>query len=135
MQCFNPHENFPYNLIYLKPNRNFVFVGMSGSGKSHFLITFFHNLNKVGYVHPFDRVLICYQEMQPIYERFSQIIESQGGVATFHHGIPSDLLDDVDGAVQRTAIIIDDLMLEAMNTLQCIAFSSPGVTSNSLVSF
>jgi len=82
---------------------NALVAGPSQSGKTWWIMKL---LSTPGSIIPNpQRILYCYAEWQPAYQKLSGNVE-------FVKGLPADILSKLDGSL-RTLIILDDLMMES----------------------
>lgn len=83
-----------------------IVAGPTSSGKSYFVKSFLENISSMC-DESFEKVLWCYDEWQPLYNRSKSSIE-------FHQGIPE--MSSFDGTTP-TLVILDDLMRETNNNV------------------
>ena len=107
---------------------SYILSGASGSGKTRWAYELFKKDQELrdstgdGYFDkPFDRIIISYQQYQPIYKDFVDLLPT----AQLSSGMPWEDIEALDGS-QQTALLIDDQLSalgKASSTTRCLAYA------------
>jgi len=94
-------------MIYFKHPSTFLISGSTQSGKTRFVLRMLNAVRHDAFFEkPIRRILYCYGEYQPVFERYRSFVN-------FHKGLPTNRNKIFDGR-RPSLLIIDDLM-ESIN--------------------
>jgi hypothetical protein len=98
-------------------NGSWYIAGSSGSGKTFFLAKLIRNQARL-FKKPYDHIIICYSQYQPIYSELAAEID----YVTLFEGVPS--LSDVGSDNKLVLLICEDMMVQmSKGTELTVAFT------------
>ena len=99
------------NIKFRSPSSAGIY-GASQTGKTYFTAKLLRNAAYL-YTIPPERILFCYQEMQPIFEE----LENELSNITFKRGLPTEEdLVELTSSKNHTLLVLDDLMMESQSS-------------------